>query len=649
VRVGERRKRVVLLRPATIRGRVVQLLALPLAIVVALLSLMVFTQVRGYGAAGATARSVGLSLAVQDLVHELQRERGLSVGLLGGATRFRTDLDVQRGRTNRARTDLDQLVGTADAADAAPVRAALTGLVDLPARRADLDAGRAVRGQMFDYYTTAIARLNGLNLGLDRAQDPALRTGLDALTALGLAKEQTGQERATVNGAAAAGRFTTEEYQRFLAIRAVKLSALGQFSRYATAGQQQRLDAALRSGAARTVGDLEQRALASRDAQPLQIDPAAWWSAITALIDQLHSVQQGIGADITARASALRGAAGRDLAALLAVGGALLIGAAVLARSAARAVADPMRTLAREADDLAHRRLPAAVVEIATAEAPPSPPALARVPPHATTEVRQVARALSDLQSSAFVLATEQAATRRTTTEALANLGRRNQDLLRRQLGVITMLEAQEPDPSALGHLFELDHLATRMRRNAESLLILAGETNPRRWTAPLPIADVIRAAVGEVEEYRRVALTRLAPAQLAGPAAADLAHMLAELVENALTFSPADTEVEISGQWVRPGYTISILDRGVGMAGEQLVRANARLAGEESFLGTPGRFVGHYVVGRLAANLGVAVRLGPAPLLGTVARLALPPELLAAPPGTVAGQLTPPRQPATR
>jgi signal transduction histidine kinase len=646
--VGERRRRVVWLRPDTIRGRVAQLLALPLVIVVALLALMVLTQLRGYAAAGGSAQSVRLSLAVQDLVHELQRERGLTVGLLGGATRFRTDLDGQRSRTDRARGVLGQLVSSADDADAGPVRAALTGLVDLAVRRADVDAGRAVRRQMFDYYTTVIARLNQLNLGLDRAQDPALRTGLEALAALGRAKEQTGQERATVNGAAAAGRFTTEEYQRFLAIRAVKLSALSEFSRYATAGQQQRLDAALRSTAARTVGDLEQVALASRDVQPLQVNPASWWAAITELIDQLHSVQQGIGADITARAGALRGAAGGDLAALLAAGAALLVAVAVLARSAARAVARPLRALAREADDLAHRRLPAAVAQIGTADTPPSAPALARVAPLATAEVRQVARALSQLQSSAFGLATEQAAARRTTTEALANLGRRNQDLLRRQLGVISMLEAQEPDPSALGHLFELDHLATRMRRNAESLLILAGETNPRRWTVPLPIADVIRAAVGEVEEYRRVVLNHLASAYLTGPPAADLAHMLAELVENALTFSPTNTEVEVSGERAGTGYTITILDRGVGMDRDQLARANARLAARESFLSTPGRFVGHYVVGRLAANLGVAVQLGPAPLLGTVARLTLPPELVTTPHGAAGNQLLSTRQPAT-
>ena len=171
------------------------------------------------------------------------------------------------------------------------------------------------------------------------------------------------------------------------------------------------------------------------------------------------------------------------------------------------------------------------------------------------------------MQATAYALATEQAMLRRSTTESLANLGRRNQNLLRRQLGFITSLEREESDPTGLANLFELDHLATRMRRNAESLLVLVGAASPRQWSEPLPIADVIRAAVvrgGGVPAGARCAAstTRL----VAGAVVSGVAHMLAELVENGLAFSPPDVDVEIQGRRIGDSYLIAITDQGIGM-----------------------------------------------------------------------------------
>lgn len=631
--MGEQRRRMRRLRPYTIRGRVVQLLAPPLALVVVLVGIMVADKFRAYGAARDTASAVRLSLAVQDLVHELQRERGLTAGLLGGEVGYRNELTAQRSQVNATQRTLDGLLSTANAADAGRVKAALTSVAELSKQRTEADTGRATRGPTFQFFTDAIASLNGLDLGLDRAQDRTLRTGLEALGVLGRAKELTGQERGLVNGVAAAGRFGPSEYQQFLGIRAVRLTALDQLNRLTTPEQRQRLAAATGSEPARTAEDLAQRALSARDSQPLSIDPNTWWTAMTGLIDQLRGVQQSIAADITARAGELRRSVARDLAILLGLAAAVVAAAVGRAVSAARAVILPLRTLATDADDLADRRLPVAVAQVGDAadesRDPPDPPPVPQAPSHATLEVRQLARALGHLQTEAFELAVEQAATRRSTTEALANLGRRNQELLRRQLSLISTLEAQETDSANMQQLFELDHLATRMRRNAESLLILAGEHNPRRWTTALLMSDVIRAAVSEVEDYRRVALGQIDEAYLAGPAAADLAHMIAELVENGLTFSPTTSAVEIAGWQAGAGYQITVVDRGGGMGDEQLNQANARLAGHVRFLTSVGRFVGHFVVGRLAAKLGVEVRLQSVPQEGTTAWLLLPLSLL--------------------
>jgi anti-sigma regulatory factor (Ser/Thr protein kinase) len=254
------------------------------------------------------------------------------------------------------------------------------------------------------------------------------------------------------------------------------------------------------------------------------------------------------------------------------------------------------------------------------------------VPEKAAREIRLVAGALDRVQGTAFALASEQALVRRNITASLANLGRRNQNLLRRQLGLISEFERAELDPTTLANLFELDHLATRMRRNAESLLVLVGENGPRPWGRPLPVTDVIRAALSEVDDYRRVAMRRVDDAHISGAVVAEVAHMLAELVENALAFSSPDLEVEIYGRATDRGYLLVVLDHGVGMSADELAKARARLRDEENFLVTPTRFLGHYVVGRLARRLAVTVELYESPVTGITARMILPSDLLADP-----------------
>jgi hypothetical protein len=324
---------------------------------------------------------------------------------------------------------------------------------------------------------------------------------------------------------------------------------------------------------------------------------------------------------------------------------ACLAGAVYLAVVASRSIARPLAVLAAEANRMAGERLPEAVRR-ATAGDGDDPPQSVPVPAESSAEVRQVADAFDRVQATAYALATEQATLRRSTTESLANLGRRNQNLLRRQLGFITRLEREESDPAGLANLFELDHLATRMRRNAESLLVLVGAASLRQWSEPLPIADVIRAAVSEVEEYRRVTLRRVDDTMVAGAVVSGVAHMLAELVENGLTFSPPDADVEIQGRRIGDSYLIAITDQGIGMSAADLAVANQRLRGEGDFLGAPARFLGHYVVGRLAVDLGVEVQLTPSPVTGVTARLTLPAPLLAPSAPEVTGTPAAPPQP---
>ncbi|MGK2950196.1 MAG: ATP-binding protein, partial [Acidimicrobiales bacterium] len=314
----------------------------------------------------------------------------------------------------------------------------------------------------------------------------------------------------------------------------------------------------------------------------------------------------------------------------IALGGLLL--ALVVTWLASRSITRPLRSLKEQAEDMAGNRLPAAVRQILDTPSGEDVviPDVAPITVKTSDEVAEVAAALSAVQASAVDLAVEQAVLRRNISDSYVNLGRRNQNLLSRQLDFITDLERNETDPDTLEGLFRLDHLATRMRRNAESLLVLAGIEPPRQWSAPVKVSDVIRAALGEVEDYQRVVVRHLEPASVTGAVAADVAHVVAELIENALSFSPPEQSVEVRGRLTTDGYTVAVTDNGLGMSAEDIARANRRLAGHESFTVAPSRYLGHYVAGHLASRLGIVVELQDSPAGGITARIDVPMGLLA-------------------
>ncbi|MFD6400520.1 nitrate- and nitrite sensing domain-containing protein [Nocardia sp. NPDC060249] len=636
-----------LIRPRTISGQLARILVVSLVLVLALLGLTISTQVSAYRRSGETVDAVAVALAAQDLVQQVQRERGLSNGLLGGDQRLRQPVTDQRTGTDAALHALvNAIVGNPPGAG--EVRSALGHLAGLPAIRSQVDNRTVTRQAAFQFYTDGIDALNRLSLGLDQARDPAVRHGLQALYALGDAKEFAARERGFLNGVFAAGEFAPGEYVQFLDIRAARNAALTAFGHDATPAQQARLDAVLASENATRATESENIAIAST-LGPLvqQVDPAVWWTQMTAVIDEQRIVQQVIGDDVGARAEKLR----RDAALMLAAFGlAALVAIAAefaLVFASIRAIVRPLAQLATEADDVASTRLPEVIAAWhSAADAHPDPPAPVRTPPGASVEIAAVADALDRVQTTAFDLASEQALVRRNTTESMANLARRNQNLVRRQLGLISEFEREELDPKALSNLFELDHLATRMRRNAESLLVLVGEASPRRWAEPIALTDVIRAGLSEVDDYRRVVLRRIDDIAVTGAVVSELAHILAELIENGLAFSPPDLEVEVYGRKVAGGYLLAVVDHGVGMPAEQLAEANARLRGEQDFIVASTRYLGHYVVGRLAGRLGIDVELNTSPVSGIVARLLLPPSLLA---DGKAGQAADPRQGAAR
>jgi hypothetical protein len=209
------------------------------------------------------------------------------------------------------------------------------------------------------------------------------------------------------------------------------------------------------------------------------------------------------------------------------------------------------------------------------------------------------------------------------------SLSRRSQSLIERLARMIDSLEQNEEDPGRLGNLFAMDHLVTRMRRNSENLLLLAGHEGARKWSEPVPLTDVTRAAISEIEQYNRVALKIQPGVMVSGHAVSDVVHLLAELIENATVFSSSDNRVLVSVQELGSGgVLIQVSDNGVGIAPPRLAEINRRLDDPPAIDGSVSRHMGLFAVARLAQRHGVRVRLRAGTPQGLTALVWLPDSL---------------------
>ncbi|MDR2988718.1 MAG: nitrate- and nitrite sensing domain-containing protein, partial [Nocardiopsaceae bacterium] len=248
------------------------------------------------------------------------------------------------------------------------------------------------------------------------------------------------------------------------------------------------------------------------------------------------------------------------------------------------------------------------------------PPAVGRI-----VETAKVAEAFAAVQSTAIEAAVGQARLRRGVSQVFRNMAWRSQALLHRQLDLLDRMERTTTDAGTLEELFQLDHLTTRMRRHAEGLIILSGEAPGRGWREPVPVVDVLRAAVAEVEDYTRVGVLTRNTDALAGVAVADVIHLLAELIENATTSSPANTEITVRAERVAHGIVVEVEDRGLGMTDEDMELANDRFANPPEFDLADSDKLGFFVVARLAARHNIKITLRMSPYGGVSAIVLLP------------------------
>ena len=320
----------------------------------------------------------------------------------------------------------------------------------------------------------------------------------------------------------------------------------------------------------------------------------------------------------------------------------VLAGVAVLALAIAvgsslmfsRRITKPIQKLRDAAVHAADVALPSVVAQIDEMGPDDEIPSLDPVQISTGDEVEDLAHSFNTVQQTAADLAVQQARLRRQNVAAtFVSMGRRNQNLLSKQLEHINAMEQNEGNSKTLRRLFQLDHLATRMRRNAESLLVLAGEETPRRFRAPVSVRHLVQAAGGEIEEFSRIEMGTIDEAAIEGGAASDIAHLLAELLENASRFSPPTTRIQIHGRRRAEGsYSLSIVDEGLGMEDHDLQTANMRLTDPVEFDRAPSAYLGLFVVGHLARRHELTVRLAESTFGGITATVEIPAELLVAP-----------------
>src|SRR6478735_2538437 len=320
---------------------------------------------------------------------------------------------------------------------------------------------------------------------------------------------------------------------------------------------------------------------------------------------QATPVRDGVRADTAAMASSISSSATTQ--AILTIAATLAAVASILvAGLIARAIVNPLRRLTDAAEDV-RDQLPKLVEQVAV---PGQGPGIELTPitVESTDEVGQLATAFNDVNTTTVKVAREQAALRGSIAEMFVNVARRDQVLLNRQLAFLDDLERSEEDPGTLSNLFRLDHLATRMRRNAESLLVLAGIDSGRRVRQPMPASDVIRTASSEIELYDRVRLNLVVDPLMLGHNALNAAHLLAELLENATMFSEPHTPVEVSTARDQRGVVVTVRDHGLGMSPAEIADANTKVASRAASDAVGAQRLGLYVVGRLADRLNARV-----------------------------------------
>jgi signal transduction histidine kinase len=506
----------------------------------------------------------------------------------------------------------------------------VSGAEELRSLRADVLGHRAGWDETYGQYTKTISTAFAVGGALTGIQDADLGSDARVLLEFSRAGESLSQEDVMLAAARLDGRLDGERLRLFTGAvetrRTLTESAVEDLSGSERAAWQKLAD----TSAYTAIGAVEDKVLATGSgSRAIAAAPETTWNSAHARVqDGMRTIESDAGSGVADRADPFTRGLLTPAGAAVLLGLAAVVASLVISVRIGRGLVVELVSLRNDALGIARHKLPEAMRRLRAgeeidirAEAPSGAPV--------EDETGQVAEALGTVHRAALRAAVERAELASGISGVFVNLARRSQVLVHRQLSLLDSMERRSEDPNELSDLFRLDHLTTRMRRHAESLIILSGAAPGRAWRMPVSLTNVVRAAVSEVEDYARVEVRQLPEASVVGAAVADLTHLLAEIVENAAQFSPPHTRVRVSGEPVGNGYAVEVEDRGLGMGKESLGDANRRIEQSETLDLFDSDRLGLFVVSRLAARHGIKVHLRTSPYGGTTAVVLLPTALL--------------------
>jgi signal transduction histidine kinase len=588
---------------------------------------LVFGGLRVAGAADSAAQFnrvsqlANLGQQITSLTQALANERDKTCASLpvGDAGALRPLYDATDAAAAKVRTLAAGIGGSFPADIQAKVATVRSEIASLGGLRDTAQGSRTALAVVADY-AVPINDMMALNGQIAQgANDPALTNDVQTLNSLSQEKDQVSQQRALLYNALTKGSFDNAVYQALVTATAGQTAAATAFEATATPAEQDAFTRVVSGGQVKNAVNIENYVI---DTSRLDLAggalnisaknaPGQWYSAMSDMVDRMQQVELGVAGNIVARAQVLQRGAERSALVIGILTAAILILVLLATFVVARSLVQPLRRLREGALDIATVQLPERVRHLDESEDPDPSLKVAPIDVLSVDEIGQVARAFDQVHAEAVRLAGNEALLRRSFNAMFVSLSRRSQSLIERLVRMIDSLEQNEEDPGRLSNLFAMDHLVTRMRRNSENLLLLAGHEGARKWSEPVPLTDVARAAISEIEQYNRVALKIQPGVMVAGHAVSDVVHLLAELIENATVFSASDTRVLVSVQELASGgVLIQVSDSGVGVSDTRLAEMNRRLDDPPPIDESISRHMGLYAVARLAERHGVRVRL---------------------------------------
>ncbi|GHJ39746.1 nitrate- and nitrite sensing domain-containing protein [Streptomyces sp. TS71-3] len=638
------------LRPQSVRAKIVALLMVP---VVSLMALWAFATVT-------TAQSVSdltrfkdvnatLLKPVGDYVTAVQAERSAAARYLAKPDPARLGTLGARAKTTDAAAAALRRGISASSTDTATLspdlpsrtRDLISASGKLPELRKRIAAKRATWGDAYTRYTDAIDRgfavdggLSGISASVaEQGQGSSIASGARVVQELARAREMISREDAVVGSSGADGRMPGDRYRSFVG------AAQSEQTLFQSAVDDLRPSDASAYRAVLAGRDFEQLRSLERVVEdagpghaPSGATTATWDQVAGPVLAGLDKAEAGASTAAAKQADPLAldvlGESG--IAVVLGLVGVLI--SLLISMQIGRGLVVELVEMRNSALELAGSKLPQSLRRLHAGEEVDID-AEAPVRRRGEDEIGQVGAALNAVHRAALQAAVERAEVLSGISEVYVKLARRSQVLLHRQLDLLDTMERRVEDPTELEDLFRLDHLTTRMRRHAESLIILSGAAPVRGWRRPVPMLDLVRAAVAEVEDFTRVEVRVAEDVHVAGSAVADLTHLIAELVENAVAFSPPNTKVQVRGERVGAGLALEVEDRGLGMSRQAMDQANRKIvdASQVDLLDTDR--LGLFVVNRLAHRRGVQVALKPSVYGGVTAVVLVPETLLEQPP----------------